>query len=102
MKEKVTVTAKLQIYLGEEERKQVIATGCLYRMACNEVSRYVLDNDCMNFYEVNGALYHSLREKYGLKSQMSQSVIKTVIAKYRTVKGTCQSTFCDPRYGEVP
>ena len=86
MKEKVTVTAKLQIYLGEEERKQVIATGCLYRMACNEVSRYVLDNDCMDFYEVNGALYHSLREKYGLKAQMAQSVIKTVIAKYRSIR----------------
>lgn len=86
MKEMVTVTAKVQIYLGEQERKQVLATGCLYRMACNEVSKYLFDSGCMNFYEVNGALYHSLREKYGLKSQMSQSVIKTVIAKYRTVK----------------
>ena len=55
MKEMVTVTAKVQIYLGEQERKQVLATGCLYRMACNEVSRYVLDNDCMNFYEDKGA-----------------------------------------------
>ena len=93
MKEKVTVIAKLQIYLGEEERKQVLATGCLYRMACNEVSKYLFDSDCMNFYEVNGALYHSLREKYGLKSQMSQSVIKTVIAKYRTVKGRVKVPF---------
>ena len=93
MKEMVTVTAKVQIYLGEQERKQVLATGCLYRMACNEVSKYLFDSGCMNFYEVNGALYHSLREKYGLKSQMSQSVIKTVIAKYRTVKGRVKVPF---------
>ena len=68
MREKVTVTAKVQVYLGEEERKQVVATGCLYRMACNEVSKCLFDSGCMNFYEVNGALYHSLRETYGLKA----------------------------------
>ncbi len=102
MKEKVTVTAKVQIYLGEQERKQVIATGCLYRMACNEVSKYLFDSGCMNFYEVNGALYHSLREKYGLKSQMSQSVIKTVIAKYRTVKGRVKVPFATQGMEKVP
>ncbi|HCQ91531.1 MAG TPA: transposase [Clostridium sp.] len=35
---------------------------------------------------MNKDTYYHLREKYNLKSQMAQSVIKTVIAKYKTNK----------------
>ncbi|WP_243756775.1 transposase, partial [Lactobacillus helveticus] len=36
--------------------------------------------------KLNKALYHDLRDKFELKSQMAQSAIKTVIARYKTVK----------------
>ncbi|MGK9467049.1 RNA-guided endonuclease TnpB family protein, partial [Lactobacillus helveticus] len=36
--------------------------------------------------KLNKALYHDLRDKFELKSQMAQSAIKTVIARYKKVK----------------
>lgn len=40
----------------------------------------------MSQAKLNRALYHQLRTDYGLKAQMAQSAIRTVVARYRTVK----------------
>lgn len=56
------------------------------RKALNYISKYVYDNNCLKQAELNKATYTYLREKFGLKSQMAQSVMKTVIAKYKTNK----------------
>ena len=58
-----------------------------YRQACNFVSQYIFDNQFNLAYQnLNQALYRNLRERFGLKSQLAQSSIKTVIARYKTVK----------------
>lgn len=36
--------------------------------------------------KLNFALYHTLREQYGLRSQITQSTFKTILAKYQSVK----------------
>ncbi|OOB79254.1 MAG: transposase [Epulopiscium sp. Nuni2H_MBin001] len=43
-------------------------------------------NNCLNQRKINEDTYYYLRDTFGLKSQMAQSVMKTVIAKYKTNK----------------
>ena len=58
-----------------------------YTKACNYVSRYIFDNGFpLNSKVVNEAVYGTLKERFELGSQMAQSVIRDVIARYRTVK----------------
>ena len=58
-----------------------------YRQACNFVSQYIFDNQFNLAYQIlNKELYSDLRNQFGLKSQLAQSSIKTVIARYKTVK----------------
>ncbi|EGF47372.1 transposase IS605 family protein, partial [Lacticaseibacillus rhamnosus MTCC 5462] len=57
-----------------------------YRLACDNVSRYVFDHDfVLNTTKLQMVLYCSLRARFGLKAQMAQSVLRTVIARYRAV-----------------
>ena len=58
-----------------------------YRLACNYVSEYIFNHDFdMKQSRLNKVLYTNLRSLFMLKSQMAQSVIRTVIARYKTVK----------------
>lgn len=86
MKDRVTVTAKVQVMVSAEQRGSLLRTGEAYRDACNRISQYVFETGEEGFYTLNSALYHELRECFGLKAQMAQSALKTVIAKYRTVR----------------
>lgn len=86
MIETVTTTIKLRLILNEPERKSLIAVAAQYTAACNYVSDYVYRNNQYNFRRLHDALYGTLRSDFGMKSQMSQSVIKTVLAKYKSVK----------------
>lgn len=90
MVETVTVTAKVQVYVGPKERQQVLETCSLYREACNEVSKYVFESGSTDTQAVIHALYHDLRSKYGLKSQMAQSAVRTVMSKYKSVESSGQ------------
>ena len=56
------------------------------RKALNYISTYVYENNCLVQSKINKDTYYYLRETYNLKSQMAQSVMKTVIAKYKTNK----------------
>ncbi|MEL7655933.1 MAG: transposase, partial [Bacillota bacterium] len=37
---------------------------------------------------LNKALYRELRQKFGLRSQMAQSTLKTVVARYKTIRAS--------------
>ena len=83
-----TITIKLQLKLQSDLDKQVLFNSMeQYRQACNEVSQYMFDHEFeMSQKKLNKALYHLLRTKYRLKAQMAQSAIRTVVARYRTIK----------------
>ena len=83
--EQMTVTAKIQISVSETDRPLLEHTMSVYRDACNHVSDYVFRTHDLKQSSLNKALYCELRERFGLKSQMAQSVLKTVIARYRTI-----------------
>lgn len=80
-----TITAKIQIKVEPEQRPLLDETLDTYRQACNYVSNYVYQTHDLKQPSINKALYYTLRERFKLKSQMAQSVIKTVIARYKTI-----------------
>ena len=83
--EQMTVTAKIQISVDTDSKFLLNETMSVYSNACNYVSGYVFRTHDLKQFSLNKVLYSDLREKFGLKSQMAQSVFKTVIARYRTI-----------------
>lgn len=83
--EQMTVTAKIQISVNTDSKALLDETMSVYSDACNFVSDYVFQTHDLKQFSLNKVLYSTLREKFGLKSQMAQSVFKTVIARYKTI-----------------
>ena len=83
--EQMTVTAKIQILVDTDSKVLLNETMSVYSDACNYVSDYVFRTHDLKQFSLNKVLYTELREGFGLKSQMAQSVFKTVIARYKTI-----------------
>ena len=83
--EQITITAKIQISAADNDKVLLNETMSVYRDACNYVSDYVFRTHDLKQHSLNKALYATLRSRFGLKSQMAQSVFKTVIARYKTI-----------------
>ena len=103
--QQMTITAKVQIVATDTDKVLLDETMSVYRDACNYVSDYVFQTHDLKQFSLNKVLYSTLREKFGLKSQMAQSVLKTVIARYRTIledqNEWIQPTFKKPQYDLV-
>ena len=101
----MTITAKVQIVATDADKVLLDETMSVYRDACNYVSDYVFQTHDLKQFSLNKVLYSTLREKFGLKSQMAQSVLKTVIARYRTILENqnkwIRPTFKKPQYDLV-
>jgi len=84
----ISLTSKLRfVFQSDDDRNSAFDTLIAYRDACNYVSQYIFNNDfILKQSELQSALYHELRQRFGLKSQMTQSIFKTVIAHYKTVQ----------------
>ena len=83
--EQMTVTAKIQISVDTDSKLLLDKTMSVYSDACNYVSDYVFRTHDLKQFSLNKVLYTELRERFELKSQMAQSVFKTVIARYKTI-----------------
>ena len=83
--EQITITAKVQIVATDTDKVLLNETMSVYCDACNYVSDYVFRTRDLKQFSLNKILYSTLREKFSLKSQMAQSVFKTVIARYKTI-----------------
>ncbi|MCQ2159720.1 MAG: transposase [Bacteroidales bacterium] len=86
MKQEVTTTVKVRLMTGDSDREMLVRTAEAYRKACDFVSGHVFDTGDERVYSLNGSLYPTLRSVHGLKAQMAQSVLKTVVAKYASVR----------------
>ena len=80
-----TITAKLKILVDPSSRKILKDTMKAYSDACNEISEYIFRTHDLMHVRVHKELYYPVRERYGLRSQMAESCIRTVIAEYRTI-----------------
>ena len=83
--EQITITAKVQIVAIDTDKVLLNKTMSVYCDACNYVSDYVFRTHDLKQFSLNKILYSTLREKFSLKSQMAQSVFKTVIARYKSI-----------------
>ena len=80
-----TITAKIQIKVSSEEHQNLHCTMQAYTDACNCVSEYIFNAHNLKQRELNKELYRKLRTDFELGAQMAQSVMITVIAKYKTI-----------------
>ena len=98
--EQITITAKVQIVATDTDKVLLNKTMSVYCDACNYVSDYVFRTHDLKQFSLNKILYSTLREKFSLKSQMAQSVFKTVIARYKTILEN-QNEWKKPQYDLV-
>jgi IS605 OrfB family transposase len=103
--ERMTVTAKIQISVDTDSKALLDKTMSAYSDACNFVSEYIFNTKNLKQFSLNQVLYSTLREQFGLRSQMAQSVFKTVIARYKTIlenqKKWIKPNFDKPQYDLV-
>lgn len=80
-------TMKLHIHTDETTDVLFKELTQRYSSTCNEISQYIFDHEfILNYLTLQKQIYYDLREKCGLKSQMTLSALKTVTARYKTVK----------------
>lgn len=82
----MTITAKIKILPSVEEVELLKKTMDAYRTACNDVSQLIFETKELRQPKLHKMKYTHLRESFQLKSQMAQSVMKTVIARYKSIK----------------
>lgn len=101
----MTITAKVQISVDADSQVLLNKTVSAYSDACNYVSEYIFDTKNLKQFSLNQVLYSTLRKQFGLRSQMAQSVLKTVIARYKTIltneKKWIKPSFNKPQYDLV-
>src|SRR5690606_37770149 len=85
-KVKITLTAKVKIMPSPEQADRLIQTLRAYRQACNRVSQLVFESKMLSLPGLHKVVYRDLRSTFALRSQMAQSVMKTVVARYKSVK----------------
>jgi len=101
----LTLTTKIKINPTNEQAIILKETMNAYRKACNFVSEIIFHSKILMQAKLHNMTYRDLRSQFGLRSQMAQSVIKTVIAKYRAIKSNGHSwtlvCFKKPQYDLV-
>jgi putative transposase len=84
----VTVTAKIKIKPTDSQIGALHQSMIAYRQGCNLVSDVVFDSGELKQPALHRMTYQTLRSTIGLRSQMAQSVMKTVIARYKTIRNS--------------
>lgn len=86
----MTLTAKIRLLPTEKQIKLLKETSDAYKQGCNYVSKAIYESLELSQKKLHLQTYYPLRSKFGLKSQMAQSVLKTVIARYKSLQANNQ------------
>ena len=82
-----TLTAKFQILPDEHQHQILLHTMRTYADACSCVAKWIhTENIPLNICRIHNAVYRDLRDSFGLRSQMAESVIKTVTASCKAIR----------------
>ncbi|MGG3509005.1 transposase [Paenibacillus lautus] len=84
---KLTVTAKIKISPSPEQKELLCQTLRAYQLASQFISKLVFDEKVLHQQKLHLLTYRKLRADFQLRSQMAQSVMKTVIARYKSIQG---------------
>ena len=98
-------TLKLKLLIDQKDGELLDEVSRLYNEVCNAVSAHIFKNNFqLNFMMLQKVIYDDLRERFGLNSQMTISALKTVTARYKTVKEQLRANpmkFRDKYTGEL-
>ena len=81
--DEVTTTVKVKLLPNKEQERLLSDTMNQYLKACSFVSEKVCELREHNWLNLNNQLYRTLLDCFELKSQVTQSVFKTVDSKYK-------------------
>lgn len=84
--DKVTTVIKVKLFPNNEQIPLLVQTMSQYMKACNLVSEKVCELRDHYWLDLNNQLYRKVRELFGLKSNVTQSVFRAVDAKYKQVE----------------
>ena len=80
-----TVTIKIKLLIGKTSEFEELTQR--FSAVCNYVSNWIFTHNCeLNQAVINKCLYYKIRDKFKIKAQLTQSAIRTTVAKYKTVK----------------
>ena len=102
---KITLTSKVRILPDQEAADLLVSTMHAYTSACNYVSVHVFSTQETRKQRIHDELYRDIRSRFGLRSQMAESVIRTVTAKYKALASSNEPwkriKFSKPQYDLV-
>lgn len=81
----LTICRKLKLLPSPKDQTAFLTTLSAIKASLNYVSAEIHQSNDLDFFSLNLCLYRSLRSLFGLKAQMAQSVLKTVIARYKSL-----------------
>lgn len=82
----LTKTAKVQIYVSDENKELLLNSMRAYSDACNYISNYIYITHDLSQVSVQKHTYNNVRVAYNLPSQMACNAVRTVIGSYKTNK----------------
>src|SRR5690348_4514646 len=77
-----------------EQADRLLQTLRAYRQASNFVSTLVFQTKMLSVSSLHKIIYRELRSAFALRSQMAQSVLKTVVARYKSLVGNGHPWTC--------
>jgi len=81
-----TITAKLKLLVGREQKDQLLTTALRYRDALNHASRVAFAHGKMSqAMKLQKRVYSELRETFGLPAQMACNAPRQVAASYKVL-----------------
>ena len=82
---RISLTAKLQLFVDDDDIRALKDTMHAYTKACNFLSDYVFRFMDMDKRHIHDLYYYQIKEDFGMKAQMAESAIKTVLARYKSI-----------------
>ncbi len=88
----ITLTAKQQIFPDEKQIQSFKDTMTTYTRALNFVSEWIFSQGFnLKQFSIHKEIYHTIRETFNLKAQLTQNAIRDVIARYKAVETQLKS-----------
>lgn len=83
----LTKTLKIKVNVPKEKVSAFRELTACYQETANYVAKWVFENDFpLNYAVISREIYYDLRALFGLKSQLTQSTMRTVTGAYKTVQ----------------
>jgi len=79
----VNITIKCKLLPNKEQHQQLLDVMSTFNNACDWVSEKAFENKCWNKIRLQKIVYHELRQRFNLSSQLAIRVIGKVANSYR-------------------